>query len=430
MAGSFFANVAGWIAGILIFLSLTQWHADGAGRKLELEIAEGYRAGTPGSYYVDGENAAASDDNSGTEERPWKSLYKAATVLEAGDVVYVKQGTYEVEDGCSWSRPAINPRNSGTAENPIAFRAYPGHKVVVTNAVTDKGCAVLGARDRDYIIVDGFEVVVPSSKAVVVFRSRGTVIENMVIHGLRNENGNNTDGIRVEDSSEIVVRNNRIYDIHNAQRTPNGTGVKLYYSFDVTVEHNEVYDVDSGIRNKAGGGRNVFRYNWIHDCTNYGVGLGTTNGRTTEELEAHNNIVARCEVGIRVYGHPSAPNRNPRVWNNTVVKNSRLGISARDRGLSDVQIWNNIIFDGENRDLNRQNSALSYCDFNLYWRSRTGCGLNNVLGDPLFAGSSFDDPADFKPQTGSPAAGTGRNGENIGAYAEGAETIGPAKRSP
>jgi parallel beta-helix repeat protein len=419
MTGAFFAKVAGSITGILVLSIVPQWHV----------AEEAVQSRTAATYYVDGENAAASDGNPGTEERPWRSLHKAADVLQPGDVVFVKEGTYEVEAGCTWSRPAINPRNSGTADSPIAFRAYPGHRVVVTNQVTDKGCAVLGARDRDYIIVDGFEVVVPSSKAVVVFRSRGTVIENMVIHGLRNEKSSNTDGIRIEDSNEILVRNNVIYDIHNEERTPNGTGIKLYYSYDVTIEHNEVYDVDSAIRNKAGGGRNVFRYNWVHDCTNYGIGLGTTNGRTTEGLEAHNNIVARCEVGIRVYGSPSAQNNNVRVWNNTVVNNSRLGISARDRGMSGVQVWNNIIFQGGNRDLKPENRALEFCDYNLYWFSTPGCGRNNVFGDPLFAGTSFDEPADFRPLDGSPAAGSGRNGENLGAYSEGGETIGMTSRT-
>jgi hypothetical protein len=222
--------------------------------------------GGSGDYYVDVQHPNASDSNPGTEELPWKTLYRAAEVLQAGDTVLVKAGTYVAQEGCSWSTPAINPSNSGTATQPIVFRAYPGHNVVVTNSVTDHGCPPLGTNRRDYIVIDGFEVDVPASKGVVVFHSTGTVIQNNVIHGMRGPGGDNTDGIRVEDSNAITLRNNVIYDIRNGSNTLNAAAVKIYYSSGVVVEHNEVYGLVAGLRNKAGGSDNVFRYNWVHDC--------------------------------------------------------------------------------------------------------------------------------------------------------------------
>jgi len=82
-------------------------------------------------YYVDTNDTDASDDNPGSEEEPWKTIYKAGEVLTAGDVVLVKGGTY---------RPAIprNPSqvvriyNEGTGPyDMITFAAYPGDSVTI-----------------------------------------------------------------------------------------------------------------------------------------------------------------------------------------------------------------------------------------------------------------------------------------------------------
>ncbi|GIZ09606.1 hypothetical protein FUMI01_23330 [Flavobacterium sp. UMI-01] len=64
-----------------------------------------------------------NDSNAGTEASPYLTISKAATVAVAGDVVYIKQGTYE---------ETLTPTNSGTAGNPIVFQSYPGDKVIIS----------------------------------------------------------------------------------------------------------------------------------------------------------------------------------------------------------------------------------------------------------------------------------------------------------
>ena len=75
-------------------------------------------------------------------------------------------------------------------------------------------------------------------------------------------------------------------------------------------------------------------------------------------------------------------------------------------------------------DLSAANDALSYCDYNLYWLSPEGCDTHNVVADPLFVDLGFNDPSDFKLQSGSPAEDAGRSGEDLGAYVQGNEVIG------
>ncbi len=71
------------------------------------------------TYYVDANNPAASNSNQGTEAKPWKTLGKAASSVQAGDTVFVKEGIY---------RETVILTRSGTATKPITFTVYPGHE--------------------------------------------------------------------------------------------------------------------------------------------------------------------------------------------------------------------------------------------------------------------------------------------------------------
>ena len=52
------------------------------------------------TFFVAQRHPRASDGNPGTEDRPWKTIGRAAKVLEPGDRVIVKQGLYR-----EWVRP-------------------------------------------------------------------------------------------------------------------------------------------------------------------------------------------------------------------------------------------------------------------------------------------------------------------------------------
>ena len=53
------------------------------------------------TFFVAQGHPGASDENPGSEDRPWKTIGRAACVLEPGDRVIVKQGLYR-----EWVRPA------------------------------------------------------------------------------------------------------------------------------------------------------------------------------------------------------------------------------------------------------------------------------------------------------------------------------------
>lgn len=88
-----------WLSGLLVGLSVVPGRADAV------------------SYFV---SPSGSDTNAGTSSAPFRTIQRAANVAQAGDVVEIRAGTY---------RENVIPTSSGTAGNPIIFRAY-GSEVV------------------------------------------------------------------------------------------------------------------------------------------------------------------------------------------------------------------------------------------------------------------------------------------------------------
>lgn len=73
-------------------------------------------------YFV----APGGDDASaGTLAQPFRTLGKAAALLQAGDTCWLRAGVY---------RETVRPANSGDAGKPIRFAAYKGEAVTISGA--------------------------------------------------------------------------------------------------------------------------------------------------------------------------------------------------------------------------------------------------------------------------------------------------------
>ncbi len=75
------------------------------------------------TYYV---SPSGNDNNAGTIDQPWFTLQKAWTVLAAGDLVYMRGGTYVYS-----TQQGLTGKN-GTVDGLIKIWAYPGEKPVIT----------------------------------------------------------------------------------------------------------------------------------------------------------------------------------------------------------------------------------------------------------------------------------------------------------
>ena len=78
------------------------------------------------TYYVDSAAAAADDLGPGSRERPFRTIGKAAEVLEPGERVVIASGIY---------RECVRPARGGTgATKMISYEAAPGANVIITGS--------------------------------------------------------------------------------------------------------------------------------------------------------------------------------------------------------------------------------------------------------------------------------------------------------
>jgi hypothetical protein len=83
------------------------------------------------TYYVNG--TTGNDNNPGTEDQPFKTINKAAQILEPGERVVIAPGIY---------RESIDPARGGTGPDKlISYEAAPGADVIVSGAMVVKDWA-------------------------------------------------------------------------------------------------------------------------------------------------------------------------------------------------------------------------------------------------------------------------------------------------
>ncbi len=75
------------------------------------------------TYYVDNQSARADDNGPGTAKRPFRTINKAAQVLQPGERVVIASGTY---------RECVRPLRGGTGPaQMISYEAAPNAKVFI-----------------------------------------------------------------------------------------------------------------------------------------------------------------------------------------------------------------------------------------------------------------------------------------------------------
>ncbi|NTU64446.1 MAG: right-handed parallel beta-helix repeat-containing protein, partial [Chloroflexi bacterium] len=109
---------------------------------------------TATTYYVDGQIAQASCNTYNVATRScsrgtqtaYSTLTGAADVAQPGDVVLIRQGTYNQQ---------LNPQHSGTAGSPITYRNYLSEVVVISGSFSP---ASMILDQVSYITIEGLRV--------------------------------------------------------------------------------------------------------------------------------------------------------------------------------------------------------------------------------------------------------------------------------
>jgi hypothetical protein len=371
---------------------------------------------------------------------PKQSLNNSIGCLQAGDTLYVRQGTY--------AEAIMNVRFAGTSWNsPIRIAAYPGETVWLTSAGAPY--VVYLASGQQYIEFDGINLDGSSASTGVIqiaSWSGGNAhhirFKNAELVGNTNTNFNTAGSgpamVLVTGQAAGIGGNEFIsLTVHHAGNLIDTAPGFYIGSSDNLIDACDVYDTTgTGIEVFNGYGltpnNNTIRNSRIHDITRGRPSNGGNTGwglivEAATSTKIYNNTIYRNTLNGAGHGLILSDAPNSQVFNNTVYANTGYGIEVVSYSPGTL-VQNNISYS------NYWNDYLDY-----------GGGAydsNNLVTDPHFvnaAGGDFrlrsDSPGiDAGTNVGVPydQAGSSRpqgNGYDIGAfeYAGGGSTPPPSQ---
>jgi parallel beta-helix repeat protein len=382
------------------------------------------------------------------------SVYTAFANARAGDTVYFRGGTYNIIGTSSWYNPDLQPLNSGTSDSPISFEGYQNETVIFV--ADDSNSPVFGTRQKSYVnfrkfIVDTSRVTGSKLRYAFMFgsdsssaKSTHIIVENCIVigHNISITDHHAAIGI-LQFCDNITVRNCRIYNATGADTS----GISLWSATNCLIENNEIYNCYRGIDTVEANSNNIYRYNYIHNITEYGLRIYYQNGGSSG-ARIYQNIIANTGAS-GIFFSAGGDHPNCLVYNNTLYKAYNIAPAQ----CPNMEIFNNIIWneapDSEGASyIWHHNSTVdpTIINYNCYWPNLKfgyriyaggtyytsmpwqGYDANSKKQNPSFVDPTSGLVTGFKLNAGSPALTGGRGGSYgtvIGAYITGNEIIGP-----
>jgi hypothetical protein len=332
---------------------------------------------TAATYYV---ATTGNDSNPGTQQQPFRSISRGMTFVRAGDVLYIRGGTYS--ESINSNQQTI-PTGSSWSDAP-RIAAYPSETVVLVGAY-GQGINLAASYIRyvifDGLVIDGGGVSVQAGAHHVRFQNGE--IKNAMGQGVQGGFGGGA-------TTNIELINMRIHHNGNPVQGPTYGG-RLDHGIYVAIQgllidgcdiyENTGYGIqiyDSSGGNSSG---TVIRNTRVHD--NHGDGGVILSYGSN--IQFYNNVVYNHLTGVGVNYNAS----NVQIYNNTIYNHPNgMGVEIGS-GASGTNVRNNILY--------RNGQALA--DY-----SGSTTASSNLTTDPKFADATN---GNFTLQSSSPAIDAG-----------------------
>jgi len=384
-----------------------------------------------------------NDSNPGNENLPWKTLAKAAATAQAGDIVWVRSGTYKAQ---------LLPKNSGTKAHPLVFAAYPDEKVVLEGkglkiSNVDPGPpfkGVVHVHQKNHVWIVGFTVQNTSDIGIMGYETDGLVVmDNYVTNSASsgiavwksthvlvdgneiNKANTSTKGQENISLGESVngfeVRYNHVHD--SAGKSHGGEGINIKDgSSNGSVHHNHVHDIPHKLCMYIDAwdtlSQNIeVHHNVLHDCNPHGLGITAERGGRLKNINVYNNVMYRNKItGVHVGLGYKADTDNVQIYNNSFYKNGLnndfgASVLVKNKKAKNIKIFNNACDSTTAQVSVLEKGGTVTIKNNLYAREQDNFnGEEN--GNPYFVGDPMwinPDKADFRLKAGSPAIGKSNN---------------------
>jgi hypothetical protein len=279
-----------------------------------------------------------------SQANPFKNISKGIQVAQAGDTIFVMDGTYRNSNFNYSKILGTNPNylnnnnvvtinKSGNAvDGPITLRNLPGHSPVIE--FDGAGGIKLNA-DVDYIVIEGFEVIGP---AQYISYEQAIANRDSAYNNGDPDNGTNYNyfsgrGIYgFGPHNNIVIRNNVVHDTA-------GSGIRLNDADRSTIEFNRVYNATW----------------WTHSASSaivFAEAIAEAGDNGSEiKMVMRGNVVYDSWNRIPFYSRTSVPNGNGpggdygTYAQNTVIDGQGLYVTRSDPSYAGTFLFeNNIVF--------------------------------------------------------------------------------------
>ena len=225
------------------------------------------------TYYV---TTSGNDSNSGLSEgSAWKTISYATTHVAAGDIVYIKAGTYSGEN-------ITLP--DGDASNPILFEGYKNTPGDVTNIDWWDYETNKDLDPAKMPLLDGGD---RASGGTCLQMGTYTTAKNLQIT-------NYTGGVGTWSGDHYTIENIIVTNIGDINDNYSGTGIGVYYGAGYNTVRNCV------VYNSAAEGIMVYKneYNTLENVKVYCDDDQNTYANTDYyfEIESNNNTIKNCYI--------------------------------------------------------------------------------------------------------------------------------------
>lgn len=332
------------------------------------------------TYYM---ATSGSDSNTGTISQPWASLTKAHTILQPGDNLYIRGGTYADSNNrdLDWT-------TSGSAGNPITIRNYTGETPIFDGDQANWFLRIYYSHTVNNLVFDGLEFTDFANNAFRIHWGNYITIKNCKIHDFKTyQTGAIVTG-SYDDSSatNIIIENNTFERIGaNGTRGPYTNGDHMIYLSKGT----------SGV---------TIRNNFFKDCYS-GYQIHQYHSPYASNVLIYNNIfiviTGYTKSVLRVEGGTGFE-----FYNNTININSDLYAIRMGTSGTTLTVKNNIFYGTATYGYIYKTDGTLTADYNLYWPDPVDSddsGSHSFSAAPLFVYIN----SDWRLQTKSSAINRG-----------------------
>jgi len=289
-----------------------------------------------------------NDANPGTVEKPFRTVQKAADVVQAGKTVYIRDGTYH-------ERVIIKSSGSATA-GYVTFRNYPGETAILDGQKNlpvdgDSWKGLLNVYQNDYIRFQGLMLRNSHRYGIYVSSSVDHLeIDNNIVE--YSDHGGIVIGPYNGYATNVIVSHNTVRYNNDIGLTAGNEAITIRAVDTFEVSYNNVHDnKEEGIDLKGGATNGKVHHNHVHHNNGPNIYVDSANTIDIYNNEVHHDTGNKAGIMLGVEGWASPEvTHHIDIYNNTIYEGYTgirfyIGSDAASYGtINDCRIFNNTIY--------------------------------------------------------------------------------------